>query len=297
MIIDAHQHVFWHGRSDADLIADMDDHGIDVAWLLTWEIPPDESFESWKCFNPAVIRPDGLNPGLVLWDVLKARDHYPDRFVVGYCPDPRLKDAPELLESAYHMHEARVCGEWKFRMLIDDPRCLNLFRKAGELGCPVVVHLDVPYLPDGKGGWTYYPNWYGGTVENLRRAAQRCPETVFIGHGPGFWREISGDADGEPKIYPEGPVRPGGRLVKLMEDCPNLHADLSAGSGRMALGRDREHAKDFLDRFQDRLLFARDFFGKELHELLQGLDLPEGLWKKLYCQNAAHLVELPKGQG
>jgi len=190
MIIDAHQHVFWHGRSDADLIADMDDHGIDVAWLLTWEIPPDESFESWKCFNPAVIRPDGLNPGLVLWDVLKARDHYPDRFVVGYCPDPRLKDAPELLESAYHMHEARVCGEWKFRMLIDDPRCLNLFRKAGELGCPVVVHLDVPYLPDGKGGWTYYPNWYGGTVENLPWGAAR-------------------QADGG---LPEPPRRPLGRL-------------------------------------------------------------------------------------
>ena len=37
MIIDAHQHVFWHGRDDAGLIADMDEQGIDKAWALTWE--------------------------------------------------------------------------------------------------------------------------------------------------------------------------------------------------------------------------------------------------------------------
>ena len=37
MLIDSHQHVFWHYRNDADLVADMDAHGIDLAWLLTWE--------------------------------------------------------------------------------------------------------------------------------------------------------------------------------------------------------------------------------------------------------------------
>jgi hypothetical protein len=35
VIIDSHQHVFWHNRNDADLIADMDAHGFDVAWLLS----------------------------------------------------------------------------------------------------------------------------------------------------------------------------------------------------------------------------------------------------------------------
>jgi hypothetical protein len=27
-MIDTHQHVFWHGRNDADLVADMDAFGI-----------------------------------------------------------------------------------------------------------------------------------------------------------------------------------------------------------------------------------------------------------------------------
>ena len=34
MIIDAHQHVFWHGRDDAGLISDMDEQGIDKATVF-----------------------------------------------------------------------------------------------------------------------------------------------------------------------------------------------------------------------------------------------------------------------
>src|SRR5687768_14333226 len=47
MRIDSHQHVFWHWRNDADLIADMDAHGIDLAWLLTWEVTPAEMQPQW----------------------------------------------------------------------------------------------------------------------------------------------------------------------------------------------------------------------------------------------------------
>ena len=48
-IIDTHQHVFWHGRDDKGLVADLDDHGIEYAWLLSWEIPPFETDQqpSW----------------------------------------------------------------------------------------------------------------------------------------------------------------------------------------------------------------------------------------------------------
>ena len=54
MRIDSHQHVFWHFRNDADLIADMDAHGIDLAWLLSWEISPAEEDPSWvRILNPA----------------------------------------------------------------------------------------------------------------------------------------------------------------------------------------------------------------------------------------------------
>ena len=94
MIIDAHQHVFWHKRDDAGLIADMDDHRIDVAWLLTWEIARfEDSWGTHGSLNPMHIRPDGTHAGIVLADGIIARDRYPDRFVLGYCPHPVLGDA------------------------------------------------------------------------------------------------------------------------------------------------------------------------------------------------------------
>ncbi len=293
MIIDIHQHVFWHKKNDADLIADMDAHGIDFAWVLTWEIPPGEATAGLGTLNPATVHPRGHSPGMTLADLLIMRDRYPNRVVVGYCPDPAIPEASEMFEAAYHMHGARVCGEWKFRMLIDDPRCINLFRRAGRLGCPVIFHIDIPYPADGKGGKTYSPHWYGGTIENVLRALEACPDTIFLGHAPGFWREISGDGDGDPNAYPRGKVTPGGRLIAAMEKYPNLYADLSAGSGRFALERDPAHARKFLTRFADKLLFGRDYYGTELHDFLRTLKLPKTVHDKIYYKNALRLVGRP----
>ncbi len=291
MIIDSHQHVFWWNKDDAGLVADLDDHGIDVAWLLSWEIPPYEDAAGYHpVLNPLHFRADGTHAGIPLSDLLLTRERYPDRFVVGYCPHPGQGSAPELFEAAYHMHNVRVCGEWKFRLPFDDPRCLNLFRKAGELKCPVVLHLDIPYMPTEDGGVEYYDRWYGGTVANLERALQACPETIFLGHAPGFWREISGDADSAVGAYPTGKVTPGGRLYELFDNYPNLYADLSAGSAKGALARDPEHAKDFLARYADRLTFARDYYGTELHDFLETLNLPPDVHDKIYFENALRLV-------
>ena len=291
MIIDSHQHVFWHDKNDADLIADMDAHGIDTAWILGWEVLPSEDRSVYHgILNPTHFRPDGTHPGVPLSDLIEARNKYPDRFVIGYCPHPGVVDAPALFEAAYHMHGVRVCGEWKCRMLFDDPRCLELFRKAGELNCPVVLHLDIPYLPDENGEPQYCEQWYGGTVANLERAMIACPATNFLGHGPGFWREISGDADTAPGFYPEGPVTPGGRLYELLDNNANLYLDTSAGSARFSLERDPAHAKTFLSRYADRALFARDYYGQELHQFLQTLDLPQDVQDKVYFQNALKLI-------
>lgn len=291
MLIDTHQHVFWHGKDDQGLIADMDAHGIQQAWLLTWEIPPGQDAQSYhRVLNPLHVRPDGSHAGIPLSDLLLARERHPGRFVVGYCPDPASGDAAARFTAAYHIHGVRLCAEWKFRMLFDDPRCLELFRQAGALKCPVVLHLDIPYMPDGKGGTTYQTGWYGGTVANLERALQACPQTTFIGHAPGFWREISGDADQQTGAYPSGPVTPNGRLYALFDAYPNLVADLSAGSGLRALSRDPEHAKAFIARYQDRLLFARDFYGGDLAKFLQSLALTEAIWHKLAFQNAQRIL-------
>ena len=292
MIIDSHQHVFWHGRNDADLVADMDAQGIAQAWLLSWEISPGEDDRIYHgVLNPLHVRPDGTHAGIPLSDLLVTRDRYPERFVVGYCPHPLLPEAPRLFDSAYQIHRVQVCGEWKFRVLLDDPRCLELYRKAGQLGCPVVLHLDAPYLADTETGQRVYQrNWYGGTVANLERALESCPETIFIGHAPGFWREISGDADADPKVYPGGPIREGGRLQGLFDKHGNLYADLSAGSALGALKRDPAHARAFLCRFSERLLFGRDYYGDDLMQFLRTLDLPDDVQSRIFCENAVRLL-------
>ena len=295
MIIDSHQHVFWHGRDDAGLVADLDEQGIDFAWLLSWDVPQDEGVDVYRhVFNPARFANDGSHPGLSLGDIVTAKRRFPDRFVCGYLPDPRVEGAPAVFETAYHMHGVRVCGEWKLRMLFDDPRCLELFRKAGELACPVVLHLDAPFLMDSETQQVKYQRqWYGGTVANLERALNACPDTIFIGHAPGFWREISGDADADSAIYPSGPLVPGGRLVPLFERCPNLYADLSAGSALQNLKRDPAWSQQFLSDFADRLLFGRDYYGGDLQEYLATLDLPTEVRDQLYFANALRLAGEP----
>lgn len=296
MTIDSHQHVFWHGRDDAGLVADMDAQEIDHAWLLSWEILPHEDEPAYrKVLNPLHVRPDGTHAGIPLSDLLLARDRHPGRFTVGFCPHPLLGDAAARFAAAVAIHGVRVCGEWKFRIPFDDPRCIELFRAAGELGCPVVLHLDVPYLPHPEtGAPVYQKSWYGGTVAHLERALLACPDTVFVGHAPGFWREISGDADTDPSAYPKGPIVPGGRLDPLFARHPNLCADLSAGSALGALSRDPAHARDFLIRRADRLLFGRDFYGGALRAFLDGLDLPGDVREKLFSRNARRLLgEIP----
>ncbi len=293
-IIDAHQHAFWHGRDDRGLVADLDEQGIEYAWLLTWEISPCEDIRSFHHgLNPVHLRADGTHAGIPLSDLVRARDRFPGRFVLGYSPHSLLGDAPGLLRAAVRMYGVKICGEWKCRIPLDDPRCLEVFHVAGELGLPVVFHLDAPYLPDEEGRRVYQPEWYGGTVANLERTLAACPETKFIGHAPGFWREISGDADSAPAFYPKGPITSGGRLYDLFDRYPNLHADLSAGSGLGALQRGPEPAARFLNRYRERLFFARDYYGPGHCDFFKTLDLPAETRESIFHQNTKALVPGP----
>ena len=293
MKIDSHQHVFWLNRDDTWLVQEMDELGIDVAWLLTWYLLPEEDDRTYHLHtSPRNMRADGTHSAMPFSDVVSTCRRFPRRFVPGYCPPPGRPDAPEVFEAAYRMHGVRVCGEWSYRMPLDDPRAIELFRKVGELRCPVVLHMDVPFLADEQGRQNYQWRWYGGTVLNLERAMQACPETIFLGHGPGFWRAISGDANSDPAVYPTGPITPGGVLLRLFEEYLNLYADLSAGSGLGAMKRDREHARQFIVRYADRLLFGRDQYGDDLDQFLPTLGLPEDMLAKVYSENALRLVPL-----
>lgn len=273
----------------------MDENGVDYAWLLSWEIAPWEDAVGYhRVLNPTRFRTDGTHPGITLEDLLIARDRYPSRFVLGYCPNPQCGDATVRLRQAVSMYDVRVCGEWKFRVPFDDPRCIELFRTAGELALPVVLHLDVPYRRDAEGRDVYCEKWYGGTVDNLERAMQQCPDTVFIGHAPGFWGEISGGDDRLTGFKGNCPVAPGGRLYDLFDRYPNLYADISAGSGLNALRRDPDHAVRFLTSHSQRLLFGRDYYGGDLNAFLDTLNLADATRDSIYFKNAERLVGGPK---
>jgi predicted TIM-barrel fold metal-dependent hydrolase len=235
------------------------------------------------------VQPDGTHAGLPLPDLLRAIELYPKRLHLGYCPHPLWPNAPMILRSAVEMYNVRLCGEWKFTMPIDDPRSLEVFKMAGELGLAVLFHLDVPYL---AGNSQLQRVWFGGDISALERTLQACPKTTFIGHAPGFWRELDADAPSRPEQYPDGPATGEGRLPALLRRYENLHADVSARSGLVALARDEGRSRQFVLEFQDRVVFGRDKYGGDHLAFLEKLDLPADVLKKILWSNSRRLLRL-----
>lgn len=288
-IIDAHNHPNWVGMDTDALVANMDEHGIEKTWLLSWELPVAEYDAEpyyYKCMDPR----GGVVPLWMIVDGLKA---YPDRFIGGWAPDFRDRYARPKLYQAVKMHRIRVYGELKMRTRYDHPDGIAMYRYCGELGLPVLFHLECPEytLAAESKAPESWPFWYGGGIEVVEAMCRLCPETQFIGHAPGFWREISGDAAQDPERYSKAPVTPGGRLLDLMRTFPNLNCDLSAGSAMIALNRDLAVTRDFLVEFQDRIVFGRDDFGRSQMDLLEKLDLSEDILEKIYHGNAERLTE------
>ena len=283
MMIDAHNHPDWHGHNLQKFLQNMADCHIDKTWLLSWESPPDEFDPSYNYVSVSNERgPIPFERGLAYYQQV------PEKFVLGYAPDPRKPDSIDRLQAAIEIYDVRVCGELKLRMMYDNWDAIRMFRFCGEKGLPVTVHLDYEFSTGHK-----YPRpnwWYGGGIEAFERAVRACPQTNFIGHAPGFWAHISNDDLYNKEPYPKGNVIPGGTISRLLQNYPNLFADLSAGSALNALKRDPIFARDFLIEFQDRLLYARDDFNNDLQVFLKTLDLPQPVWEKITWQNADKLV-------
>ncbi len=285
--IDAHNHPDFNKYNFERFIANMDELGIDKAVLLTWENPWDENYMSNMTGCPSPLCGDVPVP---FERVLNFYEKAPDRFLMGYCPDPRRPDAIVKMKSAIDTYGVKVCGEVKFRMMYDNPDIIDLFRFCGENGLPVVLHIDnaTAHLAHPASLRKHY--WYGGDIFTLERALELCPETNFLGHAPGFWGCISGDDEWKTVGYPRGPVAPGGHIERLLDKFPNLYCDCSAGSGCIALGRDTEYTKKLIMAHPDRFIYARDEFSNNLSELIDGLGLPEDILEMFYHGNIERLI-------
>lgn len=290
-VIDAHGHPDWHGHNFDEFIGNMDRCGIVRTWLLSWEAPEDECDPAFDHVLGA--RLFGATTGPIPFSrCLAYKERAPERFVLGYAPDPRRRDAIARMRAAVDTYGVRVCGELKVRMMYDNPDALRLFRLCGERSVPVTVHIDYEF--DAPAAYPRPNYWYGGGMEAFERAVAKCAGTLFLGHGPGFWAHISGDDKYDKEVYPRGRVKAGGKLPAMLRRHANLYCDISAGSGLNALKRDSKFAGKFIVEFQDRVVYGRDCFDNGHQEFLNSLDLPGAVIDKIFSGNAARLVpEIP----
>ncbi len=218
-------------------------------------------------------------------EVLRVHREYPDRIIPFCVVDPRRTKALEELQR-YVDKGARGLGEFKVRLPLDDARSMKIYKACGELGLPVLIHTDHTYN-------------YG--IERVEAVIRKLLDTIFIFHGPGWWKHISAEVGKED--YPKGKVVPGGLIERVLSRYSNVYADISAYSGLNALERDRDYAKEFLRRFHDRIIFGTDFpciapngtqFGpNRAHlKLLKSLKLDREVLNDILFRNASKLIRL-----
>jgi uncharacterized protein len=220
------------------LIEMMDAQGIDKAVILSGVSP--------EC-RYTIVPPE---------EILRIAKRYPERFIPFCNLDPRFLTNSEqsnfrhLLE-AYKELGFKGIGEYTPNIPFDDPLNMNFFKYAEESGLPLTFHIAPK-----QGG--YYGCVDDIGLPRLEKVLKTFPGLKFLGHSQPFWAEISTDVSEENRnSYPKGPVTPE-RIVELMRRYPNLHGDLSAGSGFNAISRDPEFGYAFMEEFSDRLYFGTD---------------------------------------
>ena len=196
------------------------------------------------------------------------------------------------------------------RVPTNDPRLDPVWAKAGELGIPVLIHTGEPsefFAPHDRFNERWlelkqypgrarppeeYPSWETVMAEQ-HDVFRKHRGTTFINAHLGW---MGNDLD---------------RLGRLLDENPNVVTEVAAVIAE--LGRQPRRAREFLIRYQDRVLFGKDTFAEEefhtyfrLFETadeyfpyfrkrhafwrLYGLDLPEDVLRKLYSENARRIV-------
>lgn len=164
--------------------------------------------------------------------------------------DPRVLHNTSDCEMGYlfEFYKEKGClglGEVLPNMAFNDPKLQNLFRNCEQAKWPLLF--------DCSGDRNYeYGLWDDPGLPMLDASLSKFPNLIFIGHGPGFWKEIA------PSDCSVGPINKDGAVARLMKDHPNMWVDLSANSGFTAMTRDIEYTKYFFNEFWDRILFGTD---------------------------------------
>ena len=196
------------------------------------------------------------------------------------------------------------------RLRVDDPELDPIWETCGRLGVPVLIHtaepqaffdpidvenerwLELALYPERRYPAGAFPR-FEELVAERDRMFTRHPKTTFIAaHLAYHANDLA-------------------RFGALLDRLPNLHTDVAAVLAE--LGRQPRAAREFLVKYQDRILFGKDSYQpdeypyywrtfetadeyfdyyRDYHAFwkLYGLDLPDQVLRKLYYANALRLV-------
>ena len=217
---------------------------------------------------------------------------FPDRFSWMCDVDAAKQGEVYDLLLKYKELGAVGIGEFMTNVKISDPMIQEVFAAAERLQMPVLFHMS-PQV-----GFSY------GIVDDyglplLEEALQTYPGLKLLGHSQGFWAELDKNVIntvGGRMDTGEGPVTPG-RVPELLGKYKNLYGDISAGSGSNAIMRDPEYGAEFLETFQDQLVFGTDTamppkvrpLAAFMEELMEQGKLSRQACEKIFYKNAEYI--------
>jgi len=224
-VIDIHQHTNYSGRTNSQLIAHQKAMGVTHSILL----PAGRLYglDAQCGGNQTVVDLAKEHPG-EYW----------------YFANEITDDENAVAEVRKYLKLGAIgIGEQKFKVACDSPELHRLAELANEFRVPILMH--------------FMHDRYNTGIENFHKTLEKFPTVNFIGHAQTWWGNVDKNHE-QTVLYPTGPVIRGGITDKLLSDCPNMFGDLSAGSGLNFLNRDEEHARWFLEKHQDKLMFGSD---------------------------------------
>jgi len=191
-------------------------------------------------------------------EILEMTAQYPDRFFAFCNLDPRaLANSPKSnfgpILRYYRDLGFKGVGEFMPNLYVNDPLVQNFFHHCEEVGFALL--FDMAATRPGE----RYGLADDAGLPQLEESLRKFPRLVFIGHGPTFWAEMGAlEKPADRMGYPRYRFTEEGAVPKLMRKYPNLHVELSAGSGHNALARNPEYAVKFLNEFSDRIMYGTD---------------------------------------
>jgi predicted TIM-barrel fold metal-dependent hydrolase len=196
------------------------------------------------------------------------------------------------------------------RVRIDDPRIDPIWEKCGTLGIPVLIHAADP-----KSFWDPFDNNNERWLELKTHSGRKRGD-----NSPAPWQQIIDEQHNIFKKHPKTKfinahmgwyANDLKKLGELMDTYPNMYTEIGAVIAE--LGRQPRAAREFIIKYQDRVMFGKDSWVPDEYETyfrvletadeyfpyhkryhafwrMYGLALPDDVLKKLYYKNALKVI-------